>query len=100
MHDAAAAAGGLVVWASRPLGRLLSLLWPEGLPGLPTVVRAAPAVPSQGPQLVLLRGTSPDLLPPDPDTERTSSLTPAAADRERRRRAAHVSRKAEVFSRR
>ncbi|GAA4209565.1 STAS domain-containing protein [Microbispora amethystogenes] len=82
--DAAAAAGGLIVWASRPLGRLLSLLWPEGLPGRPTVVRAAPAVPSPGPQLVLLRGSSLDLLPPAPGTDAASTRTPAAADRERR----------------
>ncbi len=46
VHTAAASAsGGLIVWASRPLGRLLALLWPEGRPGRPTVVRAAPMAP-------------------------------------------------------
>ncbi|WP_432922849.1 STAS domain-containing protein [Microbispora sp. CA-135349] len=56
VHTAAAAAsGGLIVWASRPLGRLLALLWPEGRPGRPTVVRAAPVAPLER-RLVLLPG--------------------------------------------
>ncbi|XVQ82953.1 STAS domain-containing protein [Microbispora siamensis] len=56
LHTAAASAsGGLIVWASRPLGRLLALLWPEGRPGCPTVVRAAPTAPLER-RLVLLPG--------------------------------------------
>ncbi|TQS25509.1 STAS domain-containing protein [Microbispora sp. KK1-11] len=56
VHTAAASAsGGLIVWASRPLGRLLALLWPEGRPGRPTVVRAAPVAPLER-RLVLLPG--------------------------------------------
>ncbi|MGI5156545.1 STAS domain-containing protein [Microbispora sp. CA-102843] len=56
VHTAAASAsGGLIVWASRPLGRLLAFLWPEGRPGRPTVVRAAPMAPLER-RLVLLPG--------------------------------------------
>ncbi|MEN3537163.1 STAS domain-containing protein [Microbispora sp. ZYX-F-249] len=56
VHIAAAeASGGLIVWASRPLGRLLALLWPEGRPDRPAVVRAAPMAPLDR-RLVLLPG--------------------------------------------
>ncbi|MGW5260331.1 STAS domain-containing protein [Microbispora sp. NPDC004025] len=83
VHIAAAeASGGLIVWASRPLGRLLALLWPEGRPDHPAVVRAAPMAPLDR-RLVLLPGRGEGLGRPRMANVRPVAAVPRTSGRDR-----------------
>ncbi|WP_169983206.1 STAS domain-containing protein [Microbispora sp. H10836] len=89
VHIAAAeASGGLIVWASRPLGRLLALLWPEGRPDRPAVVRAAPMTPLER-RLVLLPGRGEGLGRPRVAPVRPVAAVPRTSGQDRERLLEH-----------